>query len=96
MRPVSVRAGLPLGGPLRQEGVVPSLRSGREGTRSVEEPLRLLRRHAGLARSAGGGRAVRDPQAAKRGGDGGGGGGREEEGEEAQADDQRPTAGGEE
>lgn len=92
--PPSFCSGLSLGGPLHQERLVPSLRARRERIRSVEEPLCLLRLHAGLAHSAGGGRAVRDPQPAKHGGDGGGG--REEEGAEDQADDQRQTTGGEE
>lgn len=60
----------------------------------MEEPLRLLCLHTGLAHSPGGGRAVRDPQPAEHWDDGGGG--REEEGEEDQADDQRETPGGEE
>lgn len=86
--------GLPLGRPLHLERLVPSLHSRGEGVRSVEEPLRVLRRHAGPAHPQGGGRAVRDPQPAKRGGGGGGGG--EEEGEEDQTDAQRQTPGGEE
>lgn len=87
-------SGLSVGRPVHQKRLVPSLHSSRKRVWSVEEPLRLLYLHPGLAHSPGGGRAVWDPQPTKHRGCRGGG--REEEGEEDQADDQRQTSGGEE
>lgn len=84
---VSFGPGLSLGRPVHHKRLVPPLRSRRERIWSVEEPLCLLRLHAGLANPPGGGRAVRDPQPAKHRDDGGRR--REGEGKDDQADDQR-------
>lgn len=83
-----------MGRSVHQKRLVPSLHSRRERIWSVEEPLCLLRLHARLAHSPGGGREVWDPKPTDHRDDGGGG--REEEGEEDQADDQRQNTGREE